>query len=315
MKRRNIRIASASLTVEASLSLTLFMFTVILLSVPMELLDMQRKIQTVMEDTNRQLSQAAYISSRGIEQGELSGQENADEIFEIADILAGRGAALYLAHRIRDTVGGERIESVDCSGSVISLDGERLDLRATYRLRLPFSIFALDSIPLSSRSLRRGWIGSEGGRFKMSSEEEEDRTIVYVGRDSTRYHLSRDCHYISNQINEVPVDQVGGYTNNAGKHYKFCSVCQRSPGSGEGGLCLYSAGRGVLSHSCGLLFPQLLCQGGPSFRGKGAGAVFLLRRGKIVRSVYSKELSKRLPCACLAHKGMTDGSVRRKEKD
>lgn len=235
MKRRNIRIASASLTVEASLSLTLFMFTVILLSVPMELLDMQRKIQTVMEDTNRQLSQAAYISSRGIEQGELSGQENADEIFEIADILAGRGTALYLAHRIRDTVGGERIESVDCSGSVISLDGERLDLRATYRLRLPFSIFALDSIPLSSRSLRRGWIGSEGGRFKMSSEEEEDRTIVYVGRDSTRYHLSRDCHYISNQINEVPVDQVGGYTNNAGKHYKFCSVCQRSPGSGEGG--------------------------------------------------------------------------------
>lgn len=69
----------------------------------------------------------------------------------------------------------------------------------------------------------------------MSSEEEEDHTIVYVGRDSTRYHLSRDCHYISNQINEVPVDQVGGYTNNAGKHYKFCSVCQRSPGSGEGG--------------------------------------------------------------------------------
>ena len=65
MKRRNIRIASASLTVEASLSLTLFMFTVILLSVPMELLDIQRKIQTVMEDTNRQLSQASRESYQG----------------------------------------------------------------------------------------------------------------------------------------------------------------------------------------------------------------------------------------------------------
>ena len=45
--------------------------------------------------------------------------------------------------------------------------------------------------------------------------------------------------------------------------------------------------------------------------------MLLLRRGKIVRSVYStaQKLPKRLPCACLAHKGMTDGSVRRKEKD
>ena len=161
MKRRNAGSASASLTVEASLGLTLFMFTVILLSVPMELLDTQRKIQTVMEDTNRKLSQAAYISYRGIAQGEASGQENADEIFEIADILADRGVALYLAQRIKDTAGKERIESVDCTGSSISLDGERLDLRASYRLRLPFSIFTLDSIPLSSRSLRRGWIGSE----------------------------------------------------------------------------------------------------------------------------------------------------------
>lgn len=233
MKRRNAS-ASASLTVEASLGLTLFMFTVILLSVPMELLDTQRKIQTVMEDTNRKLSQAAYISYRGIAQGEASGQENADEIFEIADILADRGVALYLAQRIKDTAGKERIESVDCTGSSISLDGERLDLRASYRLRLPFSIFTLDSIPLSSRSLRRGWIGSEGGRFKMSAEEKNDHDMVYVGRDSTRYHLSRDCHYISNQIKEIPAEQVDGYTNNAGKHYKFCSVCKKISGSEQG---------------------------------------------------------------------------------
>ena len=45
----------ASLTIEATLSLTLFMFTVILLSVPMEILDTQRKVQTVLEVTGREL--------------------------------------------------------------------------------------------------------------------------------------------------------------------------------------------------------------------------------------------------------------------
>ena len=56
----------ASLTIEAALSLTLFMFTVILLSVPMEILDTQRKVQTVLEVTGRELGWQVYNSSRCI---------------------------------------------------------------------------------------------------------------------------------------------------------------------------------------------------------------------------------------------------------
>ena len=45
----------ASLTIEASLSLTLFLFFVILLSVPMEILDTQRKVQTALETAGREI--------------------------------------------------------------------------------------------------------------------------------------------------------------------------------------------------------------------------------------------------------------------
>ena len=55
----------ASLTIEAALSLTLFMFTVILLSVPMEILDTQRKVQTVLEVTGRERT-AIYITTDAI---------------------------------------------------------------------------------------------------------------------------------------------------------------------------------------------------------------------------------------------------------
>ena len=56
-----------SLTLEASLSLTVFIFAVIILAMPMEMLDTQRKIQTVLETTARELSQYAYIFYRRTE--------------------------------------------------------------------------------------------------------------------------------------------------------------------------------------------------------------------------------------------------------
>lgn len=43
------RRAEASLTIEAALSLTLFIFMAILLSVPMEILDTQRRVQMTLE--------------------------------------------------------------------------------------------------------------------------------------------------------------------------------------------------------------------------------------------------------------------------
>ncbi len=61
----------ASLTLEASLSLTVFIFAVIILAMPMEMLDTQRKIQTVLETTARELSQYAYIFYRRTEGEEL----------------------------------------------------------------------------------------------------------------------------------------------------------------------------------------------------------------------------------------------------
>ena len=65
----------ASLTIEAALSLTLFMFTVILLSVPMEILDTQRKVQTVLEVTGRELGWQVYRTSHTVHPADFGGVE------------------------------------------------------------------------------------------------------------------------------------------------------------------------------------------------------------------------------------------------
>ena len=68
----------ASLTIEAALSLTLFMFTVILLSVPMEILDTQRKVQTVLEVTGRELGWQVYRTSHTVHPAELEAGKAAE---------------------------------------------------------------------------------------------------------------------------------------------------------------------------------------------------------------------------------------------
>jgi hypothetical protein len=205
-----------SLTVEAALSVTVFLFTVIFLSVPMELIDTQRKVQTVLEAVARELSWQVY--------GQYSEKEEDGEETVGKGLLTEAGLQLYLQERIRK-VGGRKIQDVSCFGSRITEDGEWIDLKARYRLKLPFPVFSLESVALSSRSRRRGWIGSEGGRLLEKRRDGDGRMYVYVGKNSSRYHRTPDCHYISNQISAVSLEEAKTRRNVEGKIYKPCHVC------------------------------------------------------------------------------------------
>ena len=222
----------ASLTIEAALSLTLFLFTVILLSVPMELLNTQRKVQMTLEAASRELSQLSYISyRRGVgdeEAGAGSGAENS----EMAGLFAEGALQVYLTGKIKSAAGSRRLVRLNCSKSRIAENGESIDLRAEYDIRLPFSVFKLDHISLSSRSWRRGWIGGEKGRRHADGAQESEE-MVYVGETSVRYHLSPSCHYLSNNITSVSFDEVDGYRNKSGGRYKPCSVCGKGAVSGQ----------------------------------------------------------------------------------
>lgn len=218
---------NASLTVEAAMSLTLFFFAVVLLSVPMEILSIQRKVQMVLEETARDLSWQAYIPYR-LSQGDDS--LNTDEGTEI---LTGALLPFYLRDRIKKVV-GNKAEEISCVGSSVSEDGEIIDLRASYTINFPFfSVFSPGEIRMLSRSRRRGWVGVEAGYFSDRAGETEDETIVYVGAEGTRYHISANCHYISNQITAVAYDDVSGQRNSEGKRYTACRICGFSARKGQ----------------------------------------------------------------------------------
>lgn len=223
----------ASLTIEATLSLTIFMFMVIILAMPMEMLDTQRKIQTVLESTGRELSRYAYICYRLTEGEEIKDTTEWADPSGIAGLFAESALKAYLTAKIEEAAGRGKISGLNLSGTSVSGNGEEINLQASYRLCLPFRVFVLDSVPSASKSLKRGWIGSRGGRNSGNGGEGEQEIMVYVGKTMTRYHLSPDCHYISNDISALLWDDIGGKVSSSGTRYKPCSICGKGAGSGS----------------------------------------------------------------------------------
>ncbi len=199
-----------SLTVEAALIVSLFFFAVIALALPLEMLDISREVRMEMEARARDICRDAGLFR---EEGKELPAEGVQE------------ALLYAGIRY---AAGDRITGLDVLDTRISSDGEVIDLRASYTLKLPFGLFPAAGIRLSARSLHRGFTGASGSGEGNAREGEEEE-MVYVGRDSTRYHRSASCHYLSNAIRSAPAGAAGTLENDSGRRYKACAFCGRSP--------------------------------------------------------------------------------------
>lgn len=211
-----------SLTVEAAMVLPLFLFFMVILMVPTGVMKEGRRIQTALEAAGEEVSQYAYVlhQLKLGERLETSGLDGFTE--EFLDGLTEEGILLYVRKRVEGRVGVERLESASFVRSSVLRDGETIDLVMDYRVKIPFSVFGLSSMPMTARSCRRAWIGREGGSGRRDGQEDE---LVYIGKASTRYHRQRTCHYLYNDIKQISFKEVEDARNLSGGKYKPCSRC------------------------------------------------------------------------------------------
>jgi len=200
----------------------------------MKMLDRQRQIQAVMESVGEELSQYAYVEYcfRTAEEG---GAEV--DVGRAEDTASSVLAAAYASARILGEINREWVEAVSFEGTDIGTD-EMVHIVMRYRMRLPFSVLGINSIPVEQVCSRRMWNGADGGRFGDGGRDgdgEEDET-VYIGKNSTRYHRLRTCHYLYNDLKAVDFGTVGELRNESGRRYSPCGTCGAGSGStGKGG--------------------------------------------------------------------------------
>lgn len=198
--------APASMTVEAALVLPLFLFAGILLMMPFRILDVERQMQAIVMAVGGEISQMACLSDS---------EELPTELLSIA----------YAEAAVRARVGDLPIQGLSLAGSSLLEDGETIDLTASYRMKLPFSLFGLDAVERTNRCYLRAWVGRDGSGDGSGADEEDEDPIVYVGRGSTRYHISASCHYLSNRLSAVSIEEVENCRNDSGGRYTPCARC------------------------------------------------------------------------------------------
>lgn len=213
--------SKASITVEAAWILPLFIFFSVTLMFPIEMINESRKVQTLLESACQQASQYAVLFVDGENYGEIEGLKRYKEEFSSA---AAVGA--FVEAKVRQGLKNTRIKGISFLKSNILEDGETLDFIAEYKISLPFSIFGMAEVTMTSRSRRRIWIGDskeENGEHGTHWEGEE--RLVYIGRESSRYHTDRYCHYLYNDLKPVSFDDAEKLRNSDGKRYRCCQVC------------------------------------------------------------------------------------------
>ena len=112
-----------------------------------------------------------------------------------------------------------------------------------YAIRLPFPVFFLDEIPQQARCIRRAWTGKDGLGAEGSGRGDEENEIVYMGKDGSRYHRSRTCHCLYNDLRAVSAAEVKDLRSQSGNRYRPCAVC-----GGLGGTVVYVMPSGESYH-------------------------------------------------------------------
>jgi len=211
-----------SLTIEAAMALPLFLFAVMILMTPMKLLNDGRKIQTALDITGEELSQ--YVSAlKELKRGEDLSAAGLNELPDgFLEGITEQSILLYVRMKMGKYEVYQDAESVSFLRSSVLKDKETIDLIMDYRIRLPFPVLGLKSVPMSARCFRRAWIGNT---LLYEDESGDTEEMVYVGRDSTRYHKKRTCHYLYNHIRAVNETDLESIRNTGGGIYKPCSRC------------------------------------------------------------------------------------------
>lgn len=215
----------ASMSLEAACALSLFLLFMISLLAPMKVMDIHRQMQAALESAGEDAARYAYVTYR-IDHGEEVALEDQSWKQEYMQKFAVKTAVLAgISNDLSRRCAGYPVENLNMAGSQVMNGNDDIDLVVHYKVRLPFSIFGLKSIPQMCRCKRRAWIGREGGKGEGDGAEGDAGETVYIGKNATRYHRNRFCHYLYNDLKTVTKAEIGDLRNVGGGIYHACSVC------------------------------------------------------------------------------------------
>ncbi|WP_155829696.1 hypothetical protein [Butyrivibrio sp. AC2005] len=226
--RKRLSLA-ASVTVEASIVLPIFLFFFVNLLCIFDILKLQCDLEAALHQAGSQImiNKAATKSFLGYGGGESD-----------KDIVAGAVNAAMASRMVKNYLGEDRLDhSPICNGAsglsfaqtLFETDSDIIDIIATYKVHPLFGISAFKEFPVEGRFYGHAFTGYDV-RGSVGEENEEEDELVYITEHGTAYHKSLDCSHLKLSVKSVSKKEVSSKRNkDRGKFYP-CEYCGKRAG-------------------------------------------------------------------------------------
>ena len=193
---------NGSLTIEASISIPLFMIVISVLISITSALYLQLSMQIALEETVRQASKTAYISNLFLSLDEEYQQTISSNPVFMDNITTSLLSAAYLKTVFtkednKNLVNSPMIingsKGLHFYSSSIDLDEGLADIILSYKVKLPFLPENIFNFSLTNRCYIRLYTGKELAKKQTGTD-----TYVYFTSHGSVFHFNRYCQYLLN---------------------------------------------------------------------------------------------------------------------
>lgn len=220
---------NASVTVEASLVMPLFVFAIVSLIQMMILMNVQLKMQSALYHQTMKAAGYSFLAE-SVEQ--CLPDEIMKEDYRTAVSIVENGITeLLVKHMVINELGDDFFEMPwICGGEEginvifsLSADERDIDVILSYDLKLMYNFFGIGRVPVTARAVLSKWTGVT--RLDKTDSSEEDKGNVYITKSGTVYHIYKDCTYLFVKLTKIKYSDVESKRNASGGKYYPCSAC------------------------------------------------------------------------------------------
>lgn len=197
----------ASVTIEASFGIPIFLFAVLCLIWMMEIHSIKISL----------INAAQSAAKNAAEETAVVPVLNTSSLR--ADIINGIGI-----ERAERSILDGGSEAIQCKNSWFSAETGEMHIKVDYKVRLPIPMFGNPSAKFSEEFKINGWRGYDDARL-----DNENGQIVYITESGSVYHEDPRCTYLQLSINFVPYAGLSELRNESGGIYHKCEKCVYGP--------------------------------------------------------------------------------------
>lgn len=239
-----LRLTQASMTVEASLVLPVFIFCMVNILMIFQMVEYQSRILAAVHQTGNRISRDAFLGSGlvtdtgetcaedGSEECGVSGEVDSGKILSGENIIGAAASLAYIPAGVSEYLGDSISEKgcisggkggISYAGSNVLLNDDIVDIHASFRVRPAYADYGWNGSRMYVRYYGRGWTGYDVTR--TGGEKTDDDRMVFITKTGTVYHLSRGCSSLCPSVHGVPYESISRQRNSDGKRYGRCPYC------------------------------------------------------------------------------------------